>query len=140
MKAVADFQAVDGDVTLPALLAYLTAEDDQGNGLDIATPTEADSVKPADRAPLQGPGVGHGLLRRGVRVALPLRAGAHAVGLLAGRAAGRAPRRRRRPASGCRASTRRRSTTTAPGPRRTRPTRSSGWATSPSPAPRTGSP
>lgn len=45
VKAVADFQAVDGDVTLPALLAYLTAEDDQGNGLDIATPTAADSVK-----------------------------------------------------------------------------------------------
>ena len=45
VKAVAEFQAVDGDVTLPALLAYLTAEDDQGNGLDIATPTEADSVK-----------------------------------------------------------------------------------------------
>src|SRR5690606_19702583 len=45
VKAVADFQSVDGDVTLPALLAYLTAEDDQGNGLDVATPTEADSVK-----------------------------------------------------------------------------------------------
>ncbi len=45
LKAVAEFQAVDGDVTLPALLAYLTAEDDQGNGLDVATPTEADSVK-----------------------------------------------------------------------------------------------
>ena len=45
LKAVADFQAIDGDVTLPALLAYLTAEDDQGNGLDVATPTEADSVK-----------------------------------------------------------------------------------------------
>src|SRR5665809_51127 len=30
---------------LPALLAYLTAEDDQGNGLDVATPTAADSVK-----------------------------------------------------------------------------------------------
>jgi DNA helicase II / ATP-dependent DNA helicase PcrA len=45
VKAVAEFQAVDGDVTLPALLAYLTAEDDQGNGLDIATPTQADSVK-----------------------------------------------------------------------------------------------
>ena len=45
MRAVADFQAVDGDVTLPALLAYLTAEDDQGNGLDVATPTAADSVK-----------------------------------------------------------------------------------------------
>ena len=45
VKAVAEFQAVDGDVSLPALLAYLTAEDDQGNGLDVATPTEADSVK-----------------------------------------------------------------------------------------------
>jgi DNA helicase-2/ATP-dependent DNA helicase PcrA len=45
LQAVAEFQAVDGDVTLPALLAYLTAEDDQGNGLDVATPTEADSVK-----------------------------------------------------------------------------------------------
>ena len=45
VKAVADFQAVDGDVSLAALLAYLTAEDDQGNGLDIATPTAADSVK-----------------------------------------------------------------------------------------------
>jgi len=45
VRAVADFQAVDGDVSLAALLAYLTAEDDQGNGLDIATPTSADSVK-----------------------------------------------------------------------------------------------
>lgn len=45
VKAVAEFQSVDGDVTLPALLAYLTAEDDQGNGLDVATPTLADSVK-----------------------------------------------------------------------------------------------
>jgi DNA helicase-2/ATP-dependent DNA helicase PcrA len=45
VKAVAEFQAVDGDVTLPGLLAYLTAEDDQGNGLDLATPTAADSVK-----------------------------------------------------------------------------------------------
>jgi DNA helicase-2/ATP-dependent DNA helicase PcrA len=45
LKAVAEFQAIDGDVTLPALLAYLTAEDDQGNGLDLATPSEADSVK-----------------------------------------------------------------------------------------------
>ncbi|WP_224769104.1 ATP-dependent DNA helicase [Nocardioides ochotonae] len=45
VKAVADFEAVDGDVSLAALLAYLTAEDDQGNGLDVATPTEADSVK-----------------------------------------------------------------------------------------------
>jgi DNA helicase-2/ATP-dependent DNA helicase PcrA len=45
VKAVAEFQAVDGDVSLSALLAYLTAEDDQGNGLDLANPTAADSVK-----------------------------------------------------------------------------------------------
>jgi DNA helicase-2/ATP-dependent DNA helicase PcrA len=45
VKAVADFQAVDGDVTLPALVAWLTAEDEAGNGLDVATPSEADSVK-----------------------------------------------------------------------------------------------
>jgi DNA helicase-2/ATP-dependent DNA helicase PcrA len=45
VKAVAEFSAVDGEVTLPALIAYLTAEDELGTGLDIATPTEADSVK-----------------------------------------------------------------------------------------------
>jgi DNA helicase-2/ATP-dependent DNA helicase PcrA len=45
VKAVSEFQAVDGDVSLPALLAYLQAEDEFGNGLDVATPTEADSVK-----------------------------------------------------------------------------------------------
>ncbi|CAA9357407.1 MAG: ATP-dependent DNA helicase SCO5184 [uncultured Nocardioidaceae bacterium] len=46
VRAVADFQAIDGAVTLPALVAYLQAEDESGgNGLDVATPTEADSVK-----------------------------------------------------------------------------------------------
>src|SRR5204862_3487316 len=45
VKAVADFQAVDGDVSLSALVAYLTAQDEFGNGLDLATPTAADSVK-----------------------------------------------------------------------------------------------
>ncbi|NUS49658.1 MAG: ATP-dependent helicase, partial [Nocardioidaceae bacterium] len=45
VKAVAEFQSLDGAVTLPALLAYLTAEDELGNGLDVATPSEADSVK-----------------------------------------------------------------------------------------------
>ncbi len=44
VKAIADFQALDGQVTLPALLAWLEAEQD-GEGLDIATPTPADSVK-----------------------------------------------------------------------------------------------
>ena len=45
VKAVAEFQAVDGDVSLPALLSYLQAESDDGTGLDQATPSEADSVK-----------------------------------------------------------------------------------------------
>ncbi len=45
VKAVAEFQAIDGAVSLPALLAYLAAEDEMGTGLDVAVPTEADSVK-----------------------------------------------------------------------------------------------
>ncbi|MGL5809266.1 MAG: ATP-dependent helicase, partial [Nocardioides sp.] len=45
VKAVADFSSVDGSVSLPALLAYLQAEDELGTGLDVATPSEADSVK-----------------------------------------------------------------------------------------------
>jgi DNA helicase-2/ATP-dependent DNA helicase PcrA len=45
VKAVAEFQAIDGAVTLAALLSYLTAEDELGGGLDVATPSEADSVK-----------------------------------------------------------------------------------------------
>ena len=45
VKAVAEFQGVDGDVSLTALLSYLGAEDEAGNGMDIATPTEADTVK-----------------------------------------------------------------------------------------------
>lgn len=45
VKSVAEFQSIDGDVSLTALLAYLTAEDEQGNGLDLAVPSSADSVK-----------------------------------------------------------------------------------------------
>jgi DNA helicase-2/ATP-dependent DNA helicase PcrA len=45
VQAVAEFQAVDGSVTLAALLAWLEAEDEFGQGLDVATPSEADSVK-----------------------------------------------------------------------------------------------
>jgi DNA helicase II / ATP-dependent DNA helicase PcrA len=45
VQAVAEFQAVDGQVGLAALLAWLEAEDSFGQGLDIATPSEADSVK-----------------------------------------------------------------------------------------------
>ncbi|MCH1866501.1 ATP-dependent DNA helicase [Nocardioides sp. CFH 31398] len=45
VQAVADFQAIDGRVSLPALLAWLEAEDEYGQGLDVAVPSEADSVK-----------------------------------------------------------------------------------------------
>ncbi|MEP6815492.1 MAG: 3'-5' exonuclease, partial [Marmoricola sp.] len=45
VQAVAGFQAIDGPVTLAALLAWLDAEDEFGQGLDVATPSEADSVK-----------------------------------------------------------------------------------------------
>jgi DNA helicase-2/ATP-dependent DNA helicase PcrA len=45
LRAVADFQAVDGDVTLVALLAYLTAEEEESKGLEIVAPSAADSVK-----------------------------------------------------------------------------------------------
>ena len=45
VKAVGEFQAVDGDVSLTALLSYLNAEDEAGNGMDVATPTQADTVK-----------------------------------------------------------------------------------------------
>lgn len=45
VRGIADFQAIDGEVSLPALLAYLQAEDEGGSGLDVATPTAADTVK-----------------------------------------------------------------------------------------------
>jgi DNA helicase-2/ATP-dependent DNA helicase PcrA len=45
VKGVADFQAIDGEVSLPALLSYLEAEDEGGSGMDVATPTAADTVK-----------------------------------------------------------------------------------------------
>ena len=45
VQAVAEFQAIDGPVTLTALMAWLEAEDEFGQGLDVATPSEADSVK-----------------------------------------------------------------------------------------------
>jgi DNA helicase-2/ATP-dependent DNA helicase PcrA len=45
VRAVADFQAVDGDVSLVALLAYLTAEEEESKGLEVVAPSAADSVK-----------------------------------------------------------------------------------------------
>ena len=45
VKGVSEFQAIDGEVSLSALLSYLEAEDEAGAGLDVATPTAADTVK-----------------------------------------------------------------------------------------------
>lgn len=45
VDAVADYVDVDGDASLGGLLAYLRAEEEQGNGLDRATPSDSNSVK-----------------------------------------------------------------------------------------------
>ncbi len=45
LDAVADYVDVDGQASLTGLLGYLRAEVEQGNGLDQAVPTAADSVK-----------------------------------------------------------------------------------------------
>ncbi|MPZ60008.1 MAG: AAA family ATPase [Propionibacteriales bacterium] len=45
IDAVASFAGVGADASLTGLLAYLTAEDDFGQGLAVAAPTETDSVK-----------------------------------------------------------------------------------------------
>ncbi len=45
LDAVASFASLDNDGSLPGLLAYLRAEEEYGQGLSLALPTEADSVK-----------------------------------------------------------------------------------------------
>ncbi|MDQ3484722.1 MAG: ATP-dependent helicase, partial [Actinomycetota bacterium] len=45
LDAVASFAGIDGDASLPGLLAYLQAEEEYAQGLALAIPTEADSVK-----------------------------------------------------------------------------------------------
>ena len=45
LDAVAAFAGVDGDASLAGLLAYLEAEEEYGQGLSLALPTAADSVK-----------------------------------------------------------------------------------------------
>ncbi|MCB8993805.1 MAG: UvrD-helicase domain-containing protein [Nocardioidaceae bacterium] len=42
---VAQFRGYDGELSLAALLAYLSAEAELGDGIDLATVSEADSVK-----------------------------------------------------------------------------------------------
>ena len=93
----------------------------------------------AHRPPRQGPGVGARVPGRRLRDAVPVQPVAHPVDLLAGRAAGPAARRRPRPAAagGLRQGRARRLPRRTPAPTTRR--RSSGWATSPSPAPPTAS-
>jgi DNA helicase-2/ATP-dependent DNA helicase PcrA len=45
VDAIADYVNVDGDASLGGLLAYLQAEEEHGNGLDRATPSDSNSVK-----------------------------------------------------------------------------------------------
>ncbi len=45
LDAVASFAGIDGDASLPGLLAYLKAEEEYAQGLALAIPTEANSVK-----------------------------------------------------------------------------------------------
>ncbi|HNA99283.1 MAG TPA: ATP-dependent DNA helicase, partial [Marmoricola sp.] len=45
LRVVSEFRGLDGEVTMAAVLAYLSAEDELGKGLELATPTAADSVK-----------------------------------------------------------------------------------------------
>jgi len=45
LDAVSAFAGVDADASLGGLLAYLQAEDEYGQGLSLALPTSADSVK-----------------------------------------------------------------------------------------------
>ncbi len=45
LDAVASFAGIDGDASLPGLLAYLEAEEEYAQGLALAIPTEANSVK-----------------------------------------------------------------------------------------------
>ncbi len=45
LDAVSAFAGIDGDASLPGLLAYLAAEEEYGQGLSLAVPSEANSVK-----------------------------------------------------------------------------------------------
>ena len=45
LDAVSSFAGTDKDASLPGLLAYLQAEEEYGQGLSLALPTEANSVK-----------------------------------------------------------------------------------------------
>ena len=120
VRAVADFQAVDGDVTLLALAGL---PDGRGGGEQGARGRRAVRRRlgeAADGAPGQGPRVGCGVPRRGLRRTVPQHPVPDAVDVLARGAAGAAARRRGGPAAArwLRQGGARR--TTAPTPRHTR--------------------
>ena len=114
LKAVAEFQAIDGDVTLPALLAYL---DRRGRPGQRSRRRDADRGRlgqAADRPPRQGAGVGLGLpgrrrARRGSRPTGRARCGPRRRRCSRRRCAATRPTSRSSPAG-----TRPRSTPTAP--------------------------
>ena len=92
LKAVAEFQAVDGDVTLPGAAGL---PDGRGRPGQRPRRRHADRGRlgqAADRAPGQGSRVGLGVPRRGVRDPVPVQPLAHPVDVLAVGAA-RAPSR-----------------------------------------------
>ena len=73
VQAVSEFQAVDGQVTLAALLAWLEAEDDLRPGSRRGHPLRGRLRQAADGAPGQGPGVGRRVHPRCHRAEVPHR-------------------------------------------------------------------
>ena len=110
VRAVADFQAVDGDVTLLALLAYLTAEEEESKGLEVVAPSAADSVKLLTVHRAKGLEWACGVPRRGLRRTVPQHPVPDAVDVLARGAARRRCAATRRTCRSSAATTRRRST------------------------------
>ena len=139
VRAVADFQAVDGDVTLVALLAYLTAEDEESKGLEVVAPVRGRLGQAAHRPPRQGPRVGGGVPGRRLRRPVPQQPVADPVDVVARRAARPRCEATRSTCRSCAATTRRRSTTYREDTKAHEKHRgAAARRTSPSPAPRTG--
>ena len=137
VQAVAEFQAVDGQVTLAALLAWLEAEDEFGQGLDVATPSEADSVKLLTVHRAKGLEWDAVFLVGVTEQKFPTNRG-RSSWLTVPSVMPAALRGDARDLPVLRGHTPRTSPRTRPPPRPTRRRRSCGWATSPGPAPGTG--